>query len=50
MVDSKIMLMFHYSSITLMPLNRGMPKQIYIIFEVPKDFNIADGVLMIQNG
>ena len=33
-----------------MPLNRGMPKQIYIIFEVPKDFNIADGVLMIQNG
>ena len=30
--------------------NPNMSKQTYIIFEVPKDFNIADGVLMNQNG
>lgn len=31
-------------------VNPNMSKQTYIIFEVPKDFNIADGVLMNQNG
>lgn len=27
-------------------INPNLPKQTYVVFEVPKDFNIADGVLM----
>ncbi len=30
-------------------VNPNIPKQTYIIFEVPKDFDIADGVLINRN-
>lgn len=31
-------------------VNPNTPKQTYIVFEVPKDFNIADGILINANG